>query len=500
MADEHSRTTGPLASRYGLVRPLQGRYVAGVCAALGRATHTDPVLWRVVLAVLVCFGGIGALAYIGLWLLTPEEGDSASPVESVLGRGEATTSPVLTAVLGVVAVVLLLFILPRPLYLVLLGAAAVLVVLLLSNRHGSAGRAAAAPTTGAGAVPPEPAAGAGANPPPAAGAAANPPPAAGAAAGPVATIGTSPAAQRTTATLPLPPDPTTEAVPPGQAAPAGPPPGQAPPPGPPPGQAPPPGAPPPGQAPPPGAPGRYPPPPASGPAAARQPFAPHGPFGGPPPPPAPPPPRPRPRPPRERSALPAVTVSAALLLLGLLGALQLAGAVSVPAAGYVAVALAVTGTGLLIGAWLGRARSLITLGALLVLALPATQILTDWDRPQQPIATSVTWTPTDLAGLDEQYAVSYGDGLLDLRQVEFDGERVVLTVAVRAGEIRVLVPPDVTVVAHSDIVFGATKVFGVSTGGLNSTQSTTEPAPTEPPAGELVLRLDVRFGNIEVRR
>jgi phage shock protein PspC (stress-responsive transcriptional regulator) len=428
MAEEHSRTTGPLASRYGLVRPLQSRYVAGVCAALGRATHTDPVLWRVVLAVLVCFGGIGALAYIGLWLLTPEEGDSVSPVESVLGRGESTTSPVLTAVLGVVAVVLLLFILPRPLYLVLLGAAAVLVVLLLSNRHGAAGRAAAAPTTA-----------------------------------------TRPAAEQTTATLPIPPDPTTEAAPPGQAAPAGVPPGQAPPLA------------------------------ASGPATATQPpFAPHGPFGGPPPPPAPPPAPPRP--PRERSALPAVTVSAALLLLGLLGALHLAGAVSVPAAGYVAVALAVTGAGLLIGAWLGRARSLITLGALLVLALPATQILTDWDRPQQPVATSVTWTPADLAGLDEEYAVSYGDGLLDLRQVEFDGERVEVTVAVRAGEIRVLVPPDVTVIAHSDIVFGATEVFGVGTGGLNSTQSTTEPAPTEPPAGELVLRLDVRFGNIEVSR
>ena len=39
-------------SRYGLVRPRKGRYLAGVCAAIGRATNTDPVLWRVLLAVL----------------------------------------------------------------------------------------------------------------------------------------------------------------------------------------------------------------------------------------------------------------------------------------------------------------------------------------------------------------------------------------------------------------------------------------------------------------
>jgi hypothetical protein len=41
-------------------RPTRGRYIAGVCGALGRATNTDPVLWRVVLAVLGFFGGRSA--------------------------------------------------------------------------------------------------------------------------------------------------------------------------------------------------------------------------------------------------------------------------------------------------------------------------------------------------------------------------------------------------------------------------------------------------------
>jgi phage shock protein PspC (stress-responsive transcriptional regulator) len=46
-------------ARYGLVRPVTGRNFAGVCAAVGRATNTDPILWRVLFAVLTLFGGSG---------------------------------------------------------------------------------------------------------------------------------------------------------------------------------------------------------------------------------------------------------------------------------------------------------------------------------------------------------------------------------------------------------------------------------------------------------
>ncbi len=88
-------------ARYGLVRPVEGRYFAGVCASIGRATNTDPVLWRVLFAVLTLFGGVGLLAYLIGWLLIPADGDTASPIEAVLGRGVSRTSaPV--AVIGAV--------------------------------------------------------------------------------------------------------------------------------------------------------------------------------------------------------------------------------------------------------------------------------------------------------------------------------------------------------------------------------------------------------------
>lgn len=96
----------PWASRFGLVRPRHGRYLAGVCAAIGRATNTDPLLWRVLIGVLSIFG-VGIIIYLAGWLLTPAEGDTASPVEALFGRGYSSTSALLTLLLGVGTVVLL---------------------------------------------------------------------------------------------------------------------------------------------------------------------------------------------------------------------------------------------------------------------------------------------------------------------------------------------------------------------------------------------------------
>ncbi len=95
--------TSGFATRYGLVRPVHNRYIAGVCGAFARATNTDPVLWRVALPVLTVLGGFGILVYLLGWLLIPAEGDSASPVESLFGHGRSTTSKWVTIVLGIIS-------------------------------------------------------------------------------------------------------------------------------------------------------------------------------------------------------------------------------------------------------------------------------------------------------------------------------------------------------------------------------------------------------------
>ncbi|MER6592422.1 PspC domain-containing protein, partial [Micromonospora purpureochromogenes] len=123
-------------SRYGLVRPREGRYLAGVCAAIGRATNTDPVLWRVILAVLGFFGGVGILLYVAALLVIPGEGDSASPVESMLGRGRSSMSPVTVIVLSILVAVSFGFIVTDAFRAVLLGAAILIGGALLLNRDG----------------------------------------------------------------------------------------------------------------------------------------------------------------------------------------------------------------------------------------------------------------------------------------------------------------------------------------------------------------------------
>ncbi|MFI2709844.1 PspC domain-containing protein [Micromonospora sp. NPDC018662] len=134
-------------TRYGLVRPREGRYLAGVCAAIGRATNTDPVLWRVLLAVLGFFGGIGILVYVAAWLIIPGEGDTASPVESMLGRGRSSMSPVTVIVLGIVVAVGFAYVVTDGFRAILLGAVILVGGALLLNRDQRG------PASGAGAYP-----------------------------------------------------------------------------------------------------------------------------------------------------------------------------------------------------------------------------------------------------------------------------------------------------------------------------------------------------------
>jgi phage shock protein PspC (stress-responsive transcriptional regulator) len=68
-----------------LRRSRTDRYGVGVCGGLGAYFGVDPVIFRVVFAVLAVFGGAGVLLYLLLWLAIPEEGTS----EAALDRGIA---------------------------------------------------------------------------------------------------------------------------------------------------------------------------------------------------------------------------------------------------------------------------------------------------------------------------------------------------------------------------------------------------------------------------
>jgi phage shock protein PspC (stress-responsive transcriptional regulator) len=76
-------TTAPTAptateAERRLVRPAEGRVVAGVCAGLARYFGISPVVYRVAFAALVLVGGSGLILYAAAWLVIPDErrGDS----------------------------------------------------------------------------------------------------------------------------------------------------------------------------------------------------------------------------------------------------------------------------------------------------------------------------------------------------------------------------------------------------------------------------------------
>ena len=401
----------PFAARYGLVRPAKGRYLGGVCAAVARATNTDPLLWRVVLVVLTIFGGVGLLLYLIGWLVIPAEGATTSALEAGLGRGRGRsgTSSAAAIMIGVLAVAIFAAASSNDLRSLVLGAAVILGIALLISRSGGAAGSAAGTTTDAAAGTPS-----GATPQ------YSPPFAPG---GPFALS-----------------DPS-----------AGP---QYPPPAPPPSIG------------------------LSGAAAA---------------------PRP-PKPPRSRLGL--VVLSVSCLALGVLAAVDISG-VRVPVLAYVAVPLTVIGSGLVVGAWLGRARWLIAPGLLLTVALFVGSAMAgmQWHFAGAPNTGDLSWRPGSIAELQPSYTVAAGSGRLDLSGLDFTEHDTDVEVSVDVGGLEVVLPPNVDVDVDAKVHLGDGTVLHTQWSGIDkSGRHVADNGSDGPGGGHLHLTVTVNVGTLEVHR
>ncbi|TQS46428.1 PspC domain-containing protein [Cryptosporangium phraense] len=152
---------GSAWNRYrSLTRTKQGKVIAGVCAGLGRTTGTDPILFRVILTVLVFFGGVGALLYLVAWIVLPVDDEPASPLESLLGRGRSGTSPAATVGLIALAAIVLVASFSNGLPSTLLLAACLIGGMMLLRRTGQHHSYPPAPVgataAGPGSYPPPP--------------------------------------------------------------------------------------------------------------------------------------------------------------------------------------------------------------------------------------------------------------------------------------------------------------------------------------------------------
>jgi phage shock protein PspC (stress-responsive transcriptional regulator) len=468
---------GPTWSRENLIRPRQGRYIAGVSGAIARATNTDPVLWRVVLAVLGVFGGVGVLVYLLGWLLIPAEGDTASPIESLLGRGRSGMAPLSVVLLTAAAIVVFAFVVNDGFRAALLAAAVLIGGVLILRRNGRLSATAPAPPAAENA--PWPAAEQTATWPTAEQTTAWPAaeqaeqaeqagqaeqaaawPAAGQTAPAGEKVAEEKAGEQPTVVVPPLDDPVAAGpLPPRWEPPVG---------------------------------------------GYRPPFAPHGPWAqqADRPPyetPVAPPAAPRPpKPPRERSKLGRITFFGLVVVVGVLAALDTSGT-SVPVSAYFAAALATIALGLVVGAWFGRARGLIALAVLASIGLGISSGIENFGGK---VANS-NYRPQTFGALADRYDFTIGNATLDLRALDFSKqtEAQTVTIAMRVGQVRVLLPDEVDTSVSVDMDGGRASLFGQDHDGKDlGTQEITDLGADGKGGGTLRLAVQMDAGNVEVTR
>lgn len=206
--------------------------------------------------------------------------------------------------------------------------------------------------------------------------------------------------------------------------------------------------------------------------------------------------------PRERSALGPLTVGAALVTAGSLVALDQADALSVPTVVVLASALVVVGLGLLVGAFIGRARGLIVLGIVLSIVTAVAGVV------HLPASNSVgdqSWRPLTVGEVAPTYEWGIGDVELDLGAVSAPAP-VVTSVNLGVGDLRITVPRDATVRLHAEVGAGVIDTIDAagtvtSVEGINR-EVTTTLAPPSPEPGATTFDLDVSvgIGHVEVNR
>ena len=211
---------------------------------------------------------------------------------------------------------------------------------------------------------------------------------------------------------------------------------------------------------------------------------------------------PEPGPPRTspawpRSRVTPVTLGIALVVSG-------AAALAAPAFGWLGaaevagLALAVVGTGLVVGSFRRGGRGLIAVAlplAALTYLLQAAPVddLRDVGEPR--------WRATTVAQLAPAYQLSMGSGYLDLTGLTVpDGGTARTNVTVSVGEAKVFLPPEVDVQLTCSAGTGAVRCLGYQSSGLSTEMTVTDTGRDGPGGGTLLLDVRAGTGDVEVRR
>jgi phage shock protein PspC (stress-responsive transcriptional regulator) len=199
---------------------------------------------------------------------------------------------------------------------------------------------------------------------------------------------------------------------------------------------------------------------------------------------------------KSRSALGWIAFGTSLVAVGAAVLLQQNNAVDLRPDQIAAIGLLVLGAGLVVGAWIGRARWLIVFG---ILAIPVVLAASLVDVPVEGGAGDRTYVPVAAADVPDAYRLAAGHLTLDLRAWD-PTSRGTVVATLAAGYLEVILPPDLSVVLHARAGAGAVDVYGQTRGGFGVEVDRTLPGTGAGSTGTVELDVEASFGLVSIHR
>lgn len=206
-----------------------------------------------------------------------------------------------------------------------------------------------------------------------------------------------------------------------------------------------------------------------------------------------------------RSPVPGVTLAILLIGLGLVALGDRYGNWSLEPSTYFGIAVAAIGVALLVsafGPWRRSKAGLITLGLMLSLGLFVTTAVDERGGFDRTAFSEQTYRPLTTDDIQPAYRVLMGESTLDLSRVDFSsGDPTEIDIEVTMGNFEILLPREAAIRYNGETSFGSVSIFGfgdLPDGFYHSGEGAGAAADEDNP--DIILNVDVQFGNAAVRR